>query len=168
MKAGDALEHAASDGHSRRPRSDDDEFVAAEPGHGVDEPDSPGDDGGHGSQDVVACLVTGGVVRGREVANVEDRNRNLCSLPSRAGELELEDPRERPHVGEARQRIGVGEPLEPLGSFRDRRGETRAVHGHGHEIGDRPEEVDLRPQRGTRCPTRRMRPRPAPARCHRG
>ena len=159
---GDALEDALGDRHPGRSRRDEDELVATQPGDGVDEPDGPGEDGRDGAQDVVAGLVAGRVVRRREVVDVEDRDRDLGPLASGSGQLELEDPRERPHVGETRQRIGVGEPLEPLGALGDGRSEAEPVRGDRDEIGDGMENVDARRRRGLRFRPRRTQIAPSP------
>ena len=163
-----SVEHAPGNGHARPSRRNDDELVAAEASDGVDEPDRPGDDRRDGAQDVVARLAAGGVVRGREVVDVEDRNRDLAALPPGAGELQLEDPRERPHVGEAGERIRVGEPLEPLRSLGDRRGRAgsgrpRPRRGPRRRAGTRSRRP---PERGP-PPSRTRSPRD-PARSHSG
>ena len=96
------------------PGRHEDELVAAEAGDGVDEPDRAGEDGRDRAEHVVAGFAAAGLVRRREVVDVEDRDRDLAALPAGPGELELEDAGERPLVREAGQRVGVGEPLEPL------------------------------------------------------
>ena len=148
----------ATSGPGRAGR-DDDELVAAVACDGVDQADRLGQHGRDRTQDVVAGLVAVLGVHRPEVVDVEDRDRDLAALPSGSGELELEDPGERPLVGQAGQRIGVGHPLEPLGALGDHRRQAGPVDGDGAERREGIEQDRLR-----RRIRRAARPRPPPAR----
>ena len=94
---------------------------------------------GDRAEDVVAGLATGGLVRGGEVVDVEDRDRDLAALAAGAGQLELEHPRDRPEVRESGERVGVGEALEPLAALGGGRREPRPIHDQGRDVGHEPE-----------------------------
>ena len=64
-----------------------------------------------------------------EAVDVEQGDGHLGALALRPGDLELQDAGHRPGVGEAGQRIGEGDALEPLGALRG--------HRRGPERGDR-------------------------------
>ena len=49
-------------------------------------------------------------------------------------QLELQHAPDGAEVGEAGQRVRMGESLEPLGSLGDRRGQPGAVHGEGGDV----------------------------------
>ena len=155
-----------------RPRRHDDELVAAGPGDRVHEPDRLREDGRDLAQDLVAGPRPGLLVERGEAVDVEHGDRDLAALPLRAGDLELEHAAERAGVGQARQRVGVGDALEPLGALgRHRRGAERRDRRR-REVRDRDEQrllgradlVRRPPSRTTarpRTPRRRRRRRPA-------
>ncbi len=83
-------------------------------------------------------------VRRLEVVDVEHREGDLAALATGTRELQLQDPAHGPLVGEARQRIAVGHPLEPVGPFRNGGGQPGPVDRHGGQRGKPAQRLPLR------------------------
>ncbi len=139
---GDAVDHAARDGHPGRAGCDEHELVAADPSDRVDQPDRLCEDGRDATEDVVADRRPALGVGRPEVVDVEDRERDLTTLAAGTRQFQLDDPRHGPVVGQARQGVRVGQSLEPFGALGRGRRQPGAVDGEGGQCRQR---VEIRP-----------------------
>ena len=71
------------------------------------------------------------------MVDLEDGDAQRHALPARSRHFQLQDAVQRPAVGETGQRVGMGDPVEPLRPLRTERQRKSPFHRHCRQIRQR-------------------------------